>query len=401
MELVWAENIKRHTNKPVLIVTPLAVASQHVREAEKFGIEAKQSRDGTVHSNITITNYEQLHRFNPDDFDGMALDESSILKSFKGARKQEITTFMRKMKYRSLWTATAAPNDFIELGTSSEALGYLGYMDMLGKFFKNDLNNCATNKRGRFNEATKWRFKGHAELPFWKWVCSWARAMRKPSDLGYNDEKFILPPLIERQHIVRTTKLMDGYLLALPACGLKEQRDERRASIQERCEGMAKIANTKEPIFIACNLNDEADILEKMIPGAVQVSGADSDEEKEEKFLAFISGQIRAFVSKPKIVAWGLNFQHCAHVASFPSNSYEQYYQFVRRCWRFGQTKEVHSDIVASEGELNVLKNLQRKHAQSDKMFSNLVAEMNNATGIDNSYKPNTKQEIPSWLKNK
>jgi len=184
MELVWAENMARKTGRNVLILTPLAVTAQMEREAEKFGIGAKVSRDGAVHR-ITITNYERLHYFNPSDFAACACDESSILKSFDGKRKGEITQFMRKMEYRLLATATAAPNDYIELGTSSEALGYLGHMDMLNRFFKNDLNNSATGRhRG---EVAKWRFKGHAELPFWRWVCSWARAIRKPSDLGRPD----------------------------------------------------------------------------------------------------------------------------------------------------------------------------------------------------------------------
>ncbi len=195
-ELVWSENVVRHTGGNVLLLTPLAVARQIEEEAEKFGVRAKVSRDGTVHPGITIANYEKLHMFQPSSFAGLACDESSILKSYDGTTRQAITTFARKMKYRLLATATAAPNDFTELGTSSEALGYLGYMDMLGRFFKNDLNNAAT---GRFRgEVIKWRLKGHAELPFWRWVCSWARAIRKPSDMGFDDSRFILPPLVER-----------------------------------------------------------------------------------------------------------------------------------------------------------------------------------------------------------
>ena len=186
MELVWSQNIVEHTNGNILFLTPLAVTKQMENEAEKFNIHAKRSRDGKIHSKITITNYEQLKHFNPNDFVGVVCDESSILKNFKGSLKQDITKFMRKIKYRLLATATAAPNDFIELGTSSEALGYLGYMDMLGKFFKNDQNNCATNRAGRFTEATKWRLKGHAHRDFWRWVTSWSRALRKPSDMGFS-----------------------------------------------------------------------------------------------------------------------------------------------------------------------------------------------------------------------
>lgn len=404
MQLVWAQNVVQETNKPVLIIAPLAVSAQTCRDAEKFGVDCKKSSDGKpCKSDVTITNYEQLHKFNPDDFSGAAGDESSILKSFKGTRKQEITTFMRKLHYRSLWTATAAPNDCLELGTSSEALGYMGHMAMLGKFFKNDQNTSALGGRdkGRFNDGAKWRFKGHAELAFWKWVCSWARAIRKPSDLGFSDDKFILPPLVEQQHIVNCTALGDGMLFSVPAQGLKEQRDERRRSIQERCEKMTELANTKEPALLWCHLNDEGDLLKEMIPDAIQVAGSDSDEVKEERFLAFQSGQARALITKPKIGAWGLNFQHCNHVLFFPSHSFEQYYQGVRRCWRFGQKRAVHVDVVASEGELNVLKNLQRKSTQADKMFSELVKEMNNAVGISSLYNPKLKEQVPSWLNHK
>jgi len=397
MQLVWAENMVRKTNKPCLLLTPCAVASQTVKEASKFDIEVNRSHDGKAGNNITVTNYEQLHKFNPEDFGSVACDESSILKSFKGVYKNEITLFMRKIQYRSLWTATAAPNDYVELGTSSEALGCMGHMDMLGKFFKNDNGNCSLGRhRG---EQMKWWFKGHAELAFWKWICSWARAIRKPSDLGFKDDKFILPPLVKTQHTVKSESLADGYLLALPACGLKEQRDERRRSIKERCEKLAALCTHKEPVLICCHLNDEGDLLEEMLPDCVQVSGSDSDEAKEEKFEAFISGQSRGLVSKDKIVAWGLNFQHCWRLGTFASHSYEKYYQFVRRCYRFGQKNPVTVDMVASEGELNVLRNMQRKAAQADKMFSNLVAEMNNAVTHKTKFDGTKKEQIPSWLK--
>lgn len=396
-ELVWAENIVRHTNRNVLVMAPLAVAMQICREAEKFGIEAKISRDGTAHRGITVTNYERLHLFNPDDFIAAVCDESSILKSFDGARKTEITSFMRKMPYRLLATATAAPNDFTELGTSSEALGYLGHMDMLNRFFKNDLNNSATGRmRG---EVIKWRLKGHAETPFWRWVCSWARAIRRPSDLGFDDSRFVLPELIEREHLVDVNSIPDGFLFALPAHGLKEQRDERRRTVAERCEMVAGLVNgTGEPALVWCHLNEEGDMLQRLIPDAVQVSGKDSDEAKEERLMAFADGKARVLVTKPKIGAWGLNFQHCNHVVDFPSHSFEQRYQGVRRCWRFGQKRPVTHDTVTTEGERGVVKNMQRKAAQADRMFSNLVAEMNAAMSIKRASAFTNKLEIPAWL---
>ncbi len=398
MQLAWAENVVRYTNGSVLIITPLAVSAQTVRESHKFGIECRRSHDGTAHPGITITNYEQLHKFDPASFAGAVCDESSILKSFDGRRRQEITDFMRKLPYRLLCTATAAPNDYIELGTSSEALGYLGHMDMLNRFFKNDHNNSAT--RGMYGEVAKWRFKGHAEQPFWRWVCSWARAIRRPSDLGYLDDGFVLPPLIERQHMVEAETLPDGMLFALPAVGLREQREERRRTIRERCEKVAELTVDKADgqSLVWCHLNDEGDQLEDLIPDAIQVSGDDRDEVKEERFLAFADGEARVLVTKPKIGAWGLNFQNCAHVTFFPSHSFEQYYQGVRRCWRFGQKRSVLVDVVATEGERDVLKNLQRKAAAADAMFSNLVDEMAHELSIRGGVTFYEPEKVPAWL---
>lgn len=397
MELVWAENVVRKTNGNVLLLTPLAVTHQILAEANRFGIACAISRDGTVDRKITITNYEKLHHFKASDFVGVVCDESSVLKSFDGTTKRALTEFMRKHPYRLLATATAAPNDFIELGTSSEALGYLGHMDMLNKFFRNSLNNSST---GRYRgDVMKWRLKGHAELPFWRWVCSWARACRRPSDLGFSDEQFKLPPLIEAEHMVATSKPAEGMLFSLPAVGLKEQRDERRRTVQERCEkAAALVSDTKEPAMAWCHLNDEGDLLEELIPDAVQVSGSMSDEKKEERLAAFARGEIRVLVTKPVIGAWGLNYQHCNHVTFFPSHSFEQYYQAVRRCWRFGQKREVTVDVVSTEGESGVLKNLQRKAKQADEMFSNLVTQMNSAVAIQKEAPFTTKVEVPSWL---
>lgn len=397
MQLVWGENVVRKTRGNVLNITPLAVTTQAKREADKFGIQARVSRDGTVYPGITITNYQKLHYFNPKDFTGVICDESSILKNFDGATKLAITDFMRKIPYRLLATATAAPNDFTELGTSSEALGYLGYMDMLNKFFKNTMNNSAT---GRYRgETIKWRLKGHAETPFWQWVCSWARAIRKPSDIGYDDTRFILPPLTEKQHMVDCLTLPEGWLFAVPAVGLHEQRQERRRTIEERCERVAELVNnTGNPALVWCGLNDEGDLLEKLIPDATQVAGRHSDDEKERKLTGFADGDSRVLVTKPKIGAWGLNYQHCAHVTFFPSHSFEQYYQGVRRCWRFGQKLPVTVDIVTSEGEKDVLNNLQYKANQADIMFERLIAEMNDSMHLDGHINYSKKVEAPLWL---
>lgn len=398
IQLVWAQNIVEKTNKPVLILTPLAVSYQTIIEADKFGIPATRTQDGKVSPGINVTNYERLDRFNHSDFAGCVCDESSILKNFDGKRKSEITDFMRKMPYRLLATATAAPNDYIELGTSSEALGQLGYMDMLTRFFKNDQQTIkAMSFQG--HDRPKWRFKGHAEVPFWKWVSSWARALRRPSDFGFDDNGFILPALREQDHLVKAERLPDGMLFALPAIGLKEQREERRRTIQERCEKVAGLVNnTGEPALVWCHLNDEGELLERLIPDCAQVSGQDPDDHKESMFLDFAKGNIRVLVTKPKIGAWGLNFQHCSHVTFFPSHSFEQYYQGVRRCWRFGQKREVVVDVVTTEGEQEVMRNLQRKAAASDKMFSALVSHMNDSISIDRSIQFKNEEEVPEWL---
>lgn len=397
IELAWADNVVKKTGQNVILLTPLAVTHQIARDAEKFGIDAKISRDGIPHRGITITNYEKLHLFDASQFVGVVCDESSILKNYAGATRGVITSFARKLPYRLLATATAAPNDFVELGTSSEALGYLGHVDMLNRFFKNDLNNSAQGRIG--GEVIKWRLKGHAEIPFWRWVCSWARAIRKPSDLGFSDARYDLPELREMEHIVRSNTLADGMLFALPAVGLAEQREERRRTITERCEKVASLVNhTGEPALVWCHLNEEGKKLRELIPDAIEVSGADSDDAKERKLIDFAEGCARVLITKPKIGAWGLNYQHCNHVTFFPSHSFEQYYQGVRRCWRFGQERPVTVDVITTEGEMDVLKNLKRKAKQADDMFSNLVHEMNNAHSVDRSSSYEKKIEVPSWL---
>jgi superfamily II DNA or RNA helicase len=397
MQLTWAENVARHTGRPVLILTPLAVAAQTIREGEKFGIEAHRSSDGSVMGRIVITNYERLSAFNPADFGGVVCDESSILKSFDGARRNEITDFMRKVPYRLLATATAAPNDFIELGTSSEALGYMGHMDMLARFFKNDQNNLTS--RRMYGEAPKWRFKGHAEQPFWRWVTSWARACRKPSDLGFDDGRFILPPLNEIDHLIETSTVPEGMLFAMPATDLREQRAEKKRTVQERCEQVAAmVATTGKPALVWCHLNEEGNLLQQLVPDSIQVSGSDRDDVKESRLVDFAEGRARVLITKPKIGAWGLNFQHCNHITYFPSHSFEQYYQSVRRCWRFGQKHAVNVDIILTEGERRIMENLGRKRQQAEQMFSNLVTEMNHSIAISKPTYNTTTITLPPWL---
>lgn len=399
MQLVWAENVLRHTNKPVLILTPLAVAHQTEREAAKFGIGAKQSKDGKHGGGIVVANYERLHHFEPNDFAGVVCDESSILKNFDGRRRKDITDFMRKMRYRLLCTATAAPNDFTELGTSSEALGELGHMDMLSRFFKNDDKSLFLHGQ-KYGDLTQknWRFKAHAEEAFWRWVCSWARACRKPSDLGFDDARFVLPELVTREHEVITSSLPDGMLFNIGARTLEEQRDEQRRTVPERCEKVAELVRHEGAAIAWCYLNKEAELLRSLIPGSVEISGSDSDESKEEAFQAFIAGECRVLITKPKIGCLGLNFQHCAHQTFFPSHSFEQWYQAVRRSWRFGQKKKVTVDIVTTEGAEGVLKSLKRKTESSERMFARLVQLMTRFQTIQRSTYGDTEMEIPEWL---
>lgn len=404
MQLVWAENVVRKTNRPILILTPLAVGQQTLNEAEKFGIEASVSRLGTTQgqAKIVITNYERLHYFNRHDFVGTVCDESSILKNFDGKRRAEITEFMREHPYRLLCTATAAPNDYVELGTSSEALGELGYMDMLSKFFKSNSGSNSpwrTHAWGKARDDAKWRFRGHAERDFWRWVCSWARACRQPSDMGFEDSRFVLPELVVRQHVAEARTLPAGFLFDPGARGLNEQRKETRRTLDERCELAADVVSREPgPSVCWCHLNDEGDLLAKLIPGAVQVSGADKDDVKEERLVGFSRGDFTKLVIKPKIGAWGLNWQHCGHQTYFPSHSFEQYYQGTRRSLRFGRVGDVVVDIVTTEGGGDVLDNLRRKADACDVMFSKLVELMNQSLKISRSAYGAVPVEIPSWL---
>lgn len=397
MQLTWAENVARYTGKRVLILTPLAVAFQTVREGEKIGVEVTHRREGVKPGDrIVVTNYERLHYFNPEDYAGVVCDESSILKNFDGVMRKEITNFMRKQPYRLLCTATAAPNDWAELGTSSEALGYLGNQDMLNKFFKRDKNFARIGNLS----GQDWVMKPHAERDFWRWVISWARAIRKPSDMGYDDDGFVLPELITRSHVVKATKPRNGMLFDIPAVGLDEQRQDLRNTIEERCEMAAELINLHDrPAVAWCNLNEEGNRLTKKIRGAVQVAGSDSEDYKEKVFTDFINGNIRVLVTKPTIGGFGLNLQHCAHETFFPSHSYEQYYQAVRRCWRFGQKNPVTVDLITTDGQDNVLKNLQAKERNADKMFDQLVKLMHDEFVIGKR-SPFTKPVVlPGWMK--
>lgn len=417
MQLTWAENVARVSGGRVLILTPLAVAFQTVKEGEKFGIEVTHRRDGIkTGDRIIVTNYERLHYFRPEDFQGVVCDESSILKHYTGATQKTVTRFMCKTPYRLLCTATAAPNDYIELGTSSEVLGELTNSEMLTRFFKY-LDDKGQKRELRAQvDAEKavcyygklafrvaqtigqWRLKNHAVQSFWRWVASWARACRMPSDLGFSNDGFILPPMNEQQHIITPDTPPEGFLFCIPAFGLGEEREERKRTLQQRCEFVAQLAKHDKPVVIWCHTNDEGDTLERMISDSKQIAGRTPDDEKEEIYNAFADGSLRALVIKPKIGAWGLNWQHCAHVITFASHSYEQYYQSIRRCWRFGQTMPVKVDVVATDGEVRVIENMQKKSEQADAMFRVLVKEMTDAEKATTVNEYTKKESVPSWL---
>lgn len=605
LSLVWAENVVRHTNRPVLILTPLAVSHQLVREANKFGVEAARSADGKPCRNITVTNYERLDKFNPEDYSGVVCDEASCIKHWTGATQKLVTRFLSKLQYRLLCTATPSPNDFVEMGVLSEALGGLTHSEMLSTFFR-QLTDDEKKKRATPQDVVhskrlswrviqsmgQWVLRPHAFEPFWRWVASWARACRKPSDLGpFDDSTFVLPPLNRRDHMVVPRMPPEGWLFTVPAFGLNQERGERRRTLAERSELVADLTKDSDRAIIWCQLNSEGDALEKAIPGSIQVKGSDSNDFKEMAIEWFIgercicglntkharlgacgkkntrktaaksakqtpntplgfgvnppappmktestceptigptsidgrkvellatrstlrdesdtkptptiepqsksrsrkhesgtpkldsptsskstdsrqqatgefslskedvapsaeeptlktnegiggtlttamrpsepvassapiaieasatsatiptdlskqqctcghrSGR-RILISKAKIIGLGMNLQCCAHVVTFVTHSYEQFYQSIRRCWRFGQQRPVILDVIATEGEVNVKRNMDRKEKLGDLMFNSVIGFMNDALAVKSST-DTLETKVPQWL---
>lgn len=380
IQLSIAKNITQHTNKRVLILTPLAVAFQFILEAEKMGIDdIEYSKDGHFTKKIVICNYERLHYFNSTDFEGVILDESSILKNFDGKIKSQVTAFVKKIPYRYLSTATPSPNDFIELGTSSEALGYMGYMDMLGKFFKNNQNSVDSNNR---NIGEKFYLKPHAETDFFAWVNQWAIMVKMPSDIGFSNERYNLPELIVNKHIVKNQSLIDingqVQLFTPMAKSMTEVRHEQKQTEEKRCEKAIELANGKTSVYW-CNTNNESQILKVSDSEAVEIIGSQTIDKKEEILLAFAKGEIKRLITKAKMTSMGLNWQHCNHSVFFPTWSYEQYYQAIRRFWRFGQTKDVTIDMVISDGQTRVIEALQQKTQKAIELHKNLTKNVNSS----------------------
>lgn len=378
IQLSIANNIIRHTNKKVLILTPLAVAFQFILESEKLGIDdIEYSKDGKHTKKIVICNYERLHYFDSNDFIGVILDESSILKNFNGKIKNQVTAFVKKIPYRFLSTATPSPNDFIELGTSSEALGYMGYMDMLTKFFKNNQNSVDSNNR---NIGEKFYLKPHAEKDFFAWVNQWSIMVKMPSDLGFSNERYNLPKLIVNKHVVENQSMFDinGQITMFTpiAKSMTEVRLEQKQTEEKRCIKAIELAKDKTSVYW-CNTNLESSYLKQMDKQAVEIIGSQSIEKKEEILLAFANGEIKRLITKAKMTSMGLNWQHCNHSVFFPTWSYEQYYQAIRRFWRFGQKNDVIIDMVISDGQTRVLDTLQQKTKKAIELHENLTANVN------------------------
>ncbi len=387
-QLVWAENIRRKTKKNILIFTPLAVSQQTVREGKKFGIEVRQTQNGKVYNGINVTNYERIENYNPDDFAAVILDESSILKNFDGKTRKRLNDFAANIKYVLLCSATPAPNDYVELGTSSEILNVMKHNQMLGMFFTH---------KGQM--TSQWDIKGHAKKRYWQWVSTWARAIRRPSDLDYEDGDFLLPEMKMCHHTVKS-KTLPGKLLPTTAITLNEQRQERKNTLQERCERVKQKILKDKYFLVWCNYNDESALLSKIIKDAVEVKGSDKDKIKEQRLVDFTQGKIRVLVTKPSIAGWGLNWQHCSNMSFFPTHSYEQFYQAIRRCWRFGQKKKVICNLISSESERRVKDNMIRKELRAEKMFQGIIKEMREFQ-ISKKQEAETtkiKMELPSWM---
>lgn len=372
-QLEFANQVHCHTNKNVLIIAPLAVSHQTQAEGNKFGYDVNicASQDN-VKNGINITNYEKIHRFNPDKFIGVVVDESGIMKSFSGKFKQEMCENWASVPYKLCCSATPAPNDYEEIGNQAEFLGICSRSEMLSMFFINDSFNVGT-----------WRLKKHAEQEFWKWVCSWAIMIQKPSDIGYSDDGFELPELNYINHVIPADlNSLNGTLLPVEVKTLKERRDIRRKSLPDKINIIKDLVNnSSEQWLIWCELNDESIALAKSISDCVEVSGANSPEEKEEKMSGFSNEKYRVLISKPKIAGWGMNWQNCHNMIFFGlSDSFESTYQAIRRCYRFGQKENVDVHIVTHETEGSVVKNIQRKEKLFNAMIRNMAKNMSDVT---------------------
>lgn len=398
MQVAWADMVSRHSDCDVLILAPLAVAEQTVEEAASIGVSICHAREQSdISGRIVITNYDRLHKFDCSRFGAIVLDESSIIKHHAAKTLQTLLDTFRNTQHKLCATATPAPNDWTELGNHAEFLGVRSRAEMLAEFFVHDGGDTQT-----------WRLKGHARVAFWRWVASWGAMVRSPADLGHDSSIYALPPLNVHQHTVEIAHNSAHGLFAMEAQTLMERRDARKQSLSERVAACASIVNEdRQPWVVWCDLNAEGDALTKAIDGAVQISGADDAETKEQRLHDFAHGKIRVLVSKPSICGFGLNWQHCKRMAFVGvTDSFEAYYQAVRRCWRFGQNSPVDVHVFASNQEGAVVQNLRRKEADAKAMAEAMARETIEAVQESvigfrkdtNPYQPGQRVFAPEWL---
>lgn len=400
-QLEWSSQIANYTGKPVLILTPPSVREQTAQEGERFSIPcAIANGDEDISGKgVFISNYEKLHRFDCSRFSGVALDESSILKSFDGKTRNQLIDGFARTPYKSAWTATPAPNDYMELGNHAEFLGAMTRSEMLSMFFVHDGGDTA-----------KWRLKGHARADYWRWLCSFAVNIRKPSDLGYDDGEFVLPPLRIHEHLVDSSAESAGFLFAMPVSTLQERRSARRGSIDERCQTVADLARAaKGKVLVWCDLNDEQRAVSKLLgDAAVSIEGSTPEDDRTALESDWRAGAKKCLVSKSSIFGWGMNWQHCDTVIYCGlSDSYESFYQSIRRCWRFGQRRPVNAHIVISQMESAVLQNIKPKQLDAERMAQEMIAhmapisssEIQGTARSQTNYNPEHEMKIPSWLR--
>lgn len=396
-QLEWARQVVTYTGKPVLILAPLAVSEQTWRESTKFGINSRVVTDASDVSDpmIYITNYEKLDKFDCSVFSGVVLDESSILKGIQGKMRKQITECFISTPYKLSCTATPSPNDFMELGTQSEFLGIMSQVEMLAMFFIHD-----------GGETSKWRLKGHGKVKFWQWLATWSIYISSPYDLGFDGEEYELGEIEYHSHEIRTDPVDD--LFVVPAQGLMDRNKARKDTIIERCKKAAEIVNNSDENFVLwCHLNAESEMLAEMIDGSVEVKGSTKPDIKVSRMIDFADNKIKCLITKPKVAGFGMNWQstrNCIFVGL--SDSFEQYYQAIRRQWRFGQAKKVNVHIISADVEGAVVANIKRKEKQNHEISSEMVKYMSEITKqeIKGSvaekmvYEPLAIQ-MPEWLK--
>lgn len=397
-QCTWAQKVVEHTGGNVIIAAPLCVAQQTVEEAAKFGITVKYCRDESqVEPGITITNYEMLENFDLESFAGVVLDESSILKSHTSKTREYITAAFKLTPYKLSCTATPSPNDYMELGNQAMFLGVMSAQEMLATFFTHD-----------GGDTSKWRLKGHGKVKFWEWMATWSICIRNPSDLGFDGSRYELPPVNMIEHVVSGGELLEGQLFAVTAQTLTERRQAKRSSMDDRIQLAASIANgTDQPVIVWCHMNEESERLAKAIPDSVEVTGSMTIAQKEKNIMAFTHGQARVLVSKASICGFGMNWQHCSTmIFAGMDDSFEKYYQAVRRCHRFGQKHRVTVHIITADTEGAVKANIERKQLQANEMAGQMISRMREitrsqivgATSNTETYNPTVPMTIPAWI---